>query len=655
MKKPLITLMLSIFVLSISAQQQKILDSLETHLSNSTTAEDSAWAHMRIAWNSLRLNPDESIKRASIGAEMYAELGDSLGQMRCEYYIGLAYRLKSEYGEALPRLEKAYNYFVSIGDTRASSGPLFNIAVVHSLLGDYEKSMEMYHEELKINQENNSIRGIANSYNSIGIIHKKLEQYDLAISYYNKALSMLDTLNTGNDKYEKANLHSNLGSLYLERDMLDSAMSNILIAMEYHKEIDHEMGVADSYYMLGIIFQKRGDYQNSIAYLEKAIELYKHQDHKKEQVNAKLEWAKSLLLSNELNKAALIAKEALDKAEELQVMQNVKDLNHLLAEIYRAKGEYKLADFYQTRFSNLSDSLLSEKALEQINHLQIRYDTKEKQDEINSLEVENKLQAEINKKQRLLLIGGIGLLILFIAFSVAITKQISTKKKLAEQALAMKKIEIGSLQKQGQLDVLNAVLDGEEKERLRISQELHDGLGSMLGTLKLRMSEGVSDQSNSKELDLINKTHEEVRRIAHDLMPASLIRFGLKASLEDLCSNVNNAKGPECQLSIIGIDERIAQNIELNLYRICQEAVSNILKYAKASSIILQLHKNEEQIILEIEDDGIGFDMSQKHQGIGLKNMSLRVEQLGGQISIQSKKGDGTQIWIELSLNNAVS
>lgn len=645
--------MLSIFVFNISAQT-KVLDSLETQLTNSTTAEDSAWANMRIAWNSLRLNPDESIKRASISAEMYEKLGDSLGMMRSSYYIGLAYRLKSEYGEALPRLESAYNYFVSIGDTRASSGPLFNIAVVHSLLGNYEKSMEMYYEELKINEENNSLRGIANSYNSIGIIHKKLEQYDLAISFYNKALVMLDTLNTDNDKYEKANLHSNLGSLYLERDMLDSAMTEIEQAMELHKQIDHEMGVADSYYILGIIFQKRGDQANAIAYFEKAIELYKHQDHKKEQVNTKLEWSKSLLIIKDYNKALNVANEALETAEELEVMQNVKDLNNLLAEIYRAKKEYKMADFHQSRFSTLSDSLLSEKALEQINHLQIRYDTKQKQDEIYSLEVENKLQSEINKKQSMLLLGGVGLLLLLIAFSVAITKQISTKKKLAEQALEIKKIEIDSLHKQGQLDVLNAVLDGEEKERLRVSQELHDGLGSMLATLKLTLSEKISDP-NSKEIELVNKTHEEVRRIAHDLMPASLIRFGLKDSLEDLCSSIRSSNGPQIHLSILGFDDRIAQNVELNLYRVCQEAITNSLKYANSSNIILQLQKNEDQIILEIEDDGIGFDLAQKSQGIGLKNMNLRVEQLGGKISIYSKKGEGTQLLVELSVDSDVS
>ncbi len=651
MKKIVILLVLNFCVITIYSQQQKILDSLELRLSNSITAEDSAWAHMRIAWNSLRLNPDESIRRANIGAEMYDKVGDSLGLMRCEYYIGLAYRLKSEYGKSLPRLENAYNYFVSVGDTRASSGPLFNMAVVHSLLGDYEKSMEMYHRELKINEENKSTRGIANSYNSIGIIHKKLEQYDLAVSFYTKALAMLDSLNTDNDKYEKANLHSNLGSLYLERDMLDSSMANVLIAMNFHKQIDHEMGVADSYYILGIIFQKRGDQENAIAYFEKAIELYKKQDHKKEQINTKLEWSKSLLANKEYNKALKIANEGLISAEELGIMQVVKDLNNLLAEIYRMKNDYKMADLHQSRFSILSDSLLGEKALEQINHLQIRYDTKKKQDEIYSLEVENKLQAEINNKQRMLLWGGIGLLLLLIAFSIAITKQISTKKKLAEQALEMKKIEIESLQKQGQLDVLNAMLDGEENERLRISQELHDGLGSMLGTLKLRMSNRGADQSNDEELDLINKTHEEVRRIAHDLMPASLIRFGLKDSLEDLCSNIKSADGPKCHLSVIGFEERIDQNVELNLYRICQEAVSNAIKYANSTEIILQLHKNEDQIILEIEDDGIGFDMTQDHQGIGLKNMRLRVEQLGGQISLQSKEGEGTQLWVELKLS----
>jgi signal transduction histidine kinase len=650
MKKSILILFLGLFTANLYSQN-KVLDSLNLRLSNSLSAEDSAWAHMRIAWNSLRINPDESIRHGNISAKTYAELGDSINLIRSEYYIGLAYRLKSEYGEALPRLEKAYNYFVSIGNIRASSGPLFNIAVVHSLLGDYEKSMAMYYKELKINEENKSIRGIANSYNSIGIIHKKLEQYDLAISFYNKSLAMLDTLNTDNDTYEKANLHSNLASLYLEKNELDSAMSEILIAMELHKEIDHDMGVGDAFYMLGVIFQKRNEFTTSIDYFERAIKLYQLQDHKKELVFTKIEWSRSLLLMKDYDSALNIAKEALLSGEELHVMQNVKDLYRLLAEIYRAKQEYKMADLYQERFSNLSDSLLSEKALEQINHLQIRYDTKEKQDEIISLEKENEMQTEINNNQRMLMFGGIGLLLLLIAFLIAITKQISTKKKLAEQNLEIKKIEIDSLQKQGQLDVLNAVLDGEEKERMRVSRDLHDGLGSMLTTLKLTMSEGKGD-NNAKGLKLINKTHEEVRRIAHDLMPASLIRFGLKNSLEDLCRNINNANGPNCQLSIIGIETRLAQHVELNIYRICQEAITNAIKYANANTLIIQIQRNENHLVIEIEDDGIGFEMGAKKDGIGLKNMHLRVEQLGGDISIQSKVGEGTQLYVEIDLEN---
>ncbi|MEI6575609.1 MAG: histidine kinase [Bacteroidota bacterium] len=204
---------------------------------------------------------------------------------------------------------------------------------------------------------------------------------------------------------------------------------------------------------------------------------------------------------------------------------------------------------------------------------------------------------------------------------------------------------------------LSAVLDGQEQERQRLSRELHDGLGQHLAAVKLRMEsirpedpehtrKTISELSHG-----IDQTIDEIRRITNDLMPAVLKEFGLLTAIRTLCESTTGNAGIhlifEAEANNMAIDSK-AQNY---LFRILQEAMTNIIKHARASKIIVQIYTTGNVFILNIEDNGRGFHHSQVGTGNGLSNIRERINLIHGKLDISSFPGKGTRIGIEIPLN----
>jgi signal transduction histidine kinase len=198
------------------------------------------------------------------------------------------------------------------------------------------------------------------------------------------------------------------------------------------------------------------------------------------------------------------------------------------------------------------------------------------------------------------------------------------------------------------------VLQGEETERARLARDLHDGLGGLLSGVKLSMA-GIKtkpgDSENSqvdKALQLLDISIAELRRMAHNLMPESLIKYGVHEALSDFCNSINVAS---CKVifNFYGQSNRLDKKFENNLYRIAQELINNALKHAHATEIIVQLIQEHNRINLTVQDNGKGFDtrILEKTKSSGIANIRSRVESLNGWLEITSELGQGTEITIE--------
>lgn len=207
---------------------------------------------------------------------------------------------------------------------------------------------------------------------------------------------------------------------------------------------------------------------------------------------------------------------------------------------------------------------------------------------------------------------------------------------------------------------VKSVIDGQEKERQRLSRELHDGLGQNLVAIKLKLESISAEQAGSlngtlnQVKHMFSHTIDEIRRISNNLMPAALKEFSLAVVLRNLCTEIESNSGISIGLTIGVLPESLDQVLKTYIYRIVQEALTNTVKHSGANKVLISIFSDFSNLHLQIEDNGVGFNTSkQSDNGNGLYNMKERAMLLGGKINIISSKGKGVKIIAEFPLNQS--
>ena len=213
-----------------------------------------------------------------------------------------------------------------------------------------------------------------------------------------------------------------------------------------------------------------------------------------------------------------------------------------------------------------------------------------------------------------------------------------------------------------ELSVMNAVLQGQEQERKRLGAELHDGIGQVLSAIALQVSqireEILEEDVKTIITDLtslnqnLQEAIREVRNISHDLMPEVLESFGLKEAINQICTNLQHRSGINVMFNHVDLDKRYSQQIEVNVYRVAQELLNNIQKHASCSKVFVSLINHGDSINFTVEDDGVGFNIEEASDGIGLSNVISRINSISGQIDIESSENSGTLVNIDVPKRN---
>ncbi|HLT25012.1 MAG TPA: PAS domain S-box protein [Ignavibacteria bacterium] len=209
-------------------------------------------------------------------------------------------------------------------------------------------------------------------------------------------------------------------------------------------------------------------------------------------------------------------------------------------------------------------------------------------------------------------------------------------------------------------DLLNAVVEGQENERKRISRELHDGLAPLLSSVKNNLEvvapvvEELAEKHRSYFNDSVNQINyamDEVRTISKDLMPRTLEDFGLVSALRELCERLERTGKLNVTFYKSGITKRLPADMETGIYRVVQELVNNAIKHSRASRINVQLIKHKKSVVCTVEDNGRGFDVSKSQtKGLGLRNIESRVKSMNGFSNFDSRPGNGTSVTVEIQL-----
>lgn len=380
------------------------------------------------------------------------------------------------------------------------------------------------------------------------------------------------------------------------------------------------------------------------------------------------------LCTNYINKAGCYyykgeynkAIELLNKANEIEItayVDKTKSLIHNFLSInYEALGDYEKGYKNLYKHTEIQDKINEELQNIKVSELQIFYETKEKDLENKALKNQNSLLESKRKINILVLFVLLGVLISIILISLLTVKNAKKKQLIAEQEKLLEKQKLATTLKEHELQNIDLMLESQENERIKMANELHDNLGSMLATLKLnfqnlkRQKEGLIDEENKlyeKTDDLIEEAYQKVRDMAHLKNSGIIGNEGLVPAVKKMADKMSILNLLEMNVIPFGLKDRLDNKLEVSLFRMIQELCTNIIKHAKASEVNIYLTQhNGTDINLIIEDNGIGFDPKavKSSDGIGLKNIEKKVEQMGGTFSIDTIKDKGTTIIIDIPL-----
>jgi len=250
---------------------------------------------------------------------------------------------------------------------------------------------------------------------------------------------------------------------------------------------------------------------------------------------------------------------------------------------------------------------------------------------------------------------GVLLIAAFLAY-----RNIRQRSILVKKETELQKQQIRELEKDKQLVAVDSMLKGQEDERSRLAKDLHDGLGGLLSGVKFslrNMKDNLIMTPDNmtvfeRSLDMIDTSIKELRRVAHNMMPEMLTKFGLDEAVKEYCNTVNTTNLLTVKYQSVGMENRVEGSTEIIVYRIVQELLNNTLKHAAATDVFVQLVREANRLSIVVEDNGKGFDTNliTESKGAGWMNIRSRVDYLKGQLDIHSEPGKGTLVNIEIPL-----
>jgi len=625
---------------------QKNIDSLEQAIATATNDSVAIERYGQLMALLLRTNQMtrlDSIADASITLSRKFKHADGL--QNALYYKVIALDELGKGETSFPYIDEAIRACFESGDSLSAARHFVNRGILNHRSGKWDEALKNYFDAYEIYNHYGEKQSLSRTLNNIAIIYRSQGQYEESIEFYNQSLDLKKALG---DSKGLANTYQNLGLLYSYTGQMESAIDNLILALEYFEKLGFESDIAHCYSALGTIYLNLGCYEEAQGPLDKAQAYYRNNPEPVKAAYTLFSLGSLAYAYGKLEEAERYLVESLQYSRQAGQQKNANEIYLKLAAVQSELGNYQQAFQAMDKAYLLQDSLKEDKRLELMEEMQAKFDVVEKEKEL----VLNELALGKRTRQRNGLLAVLATLLLLGGLIVFLLRQ---RVRISRQETELQKQRVRQLEQEKKLTALSALMEGEEKERLRIAADLHDGLGGLLTSVKAHFSHlpvGNGHQSVYKKTDqLINDACVEVRRISHNMLPRSLAFSGLKGAAEDLALDLQQ-QGLDCKLEIIGLKEEKLKDKALPIYRILQELLNNIVKHAQASYIYVQIFQKEGTLFLMVEDDGKGFDLEDARQngGIGLNNIESRVKVMGGEVEWDSIPGEGTSVNVRIPL-----
>lgn len=645
--------------------QQQVIDSLTTLLQKSTAATDKGRLHIKIAREYLSYDTLKASGNLQKGFVYATQSSDALGTGMFHLYTSYMLCNKGLYTDGLTAFEKAAADFtqflsnknISATEKGEAEAMLLDAQLsrgnVYLELYEYEKAVTIFWSVLKLLEQANfpeKNAAIASTYQSIALAYYHRAQYETSLNYYLMAVPFAQK--SGNERMA-AESRIYAAMCYSLVKKYDSAFV-LLQQAEPTVVASKDAGLKTSFYARKAEWCRFNErWQEAVQFYDLAIQNATVTSNTYMQATFMHAKARCLLKLGKINEARTAGRTALSLATSINKKREILESQLVLSMVEAGAGNYREAYQYLQQYKTGNDSLHTTELTEKIQTLDKKYQSAIKEEKIIQLQKDAQAQELINRKrQQLNYILAAGMLVLFVTGWLGY-RTYQQKQKLQQH-------RITELETKQQLMATEAVLKGEEQERSRLAKDLHDGLGGMLSGIKYSLNTMKGNlimtpenaQAFERSIDMLDNSIREMRRVAHNMMPEVLLRYGLDAALKDYTTEINKSGITHVVYESMGTESKqLDQSALLALYRVVQELLNNAMKHAAATEVLVQVFWENGKLVVNVEDNGKGFDASllQQSEGMGWKNIRSRVELLKGTIDIHSAPGKGTAVNLEFS------
>ena len=613
------------------------------------------------------------------------------------FRLGLAYR-RVDYKVSRVLLDSALRILSPTSQFKRLEGDvLLEIGGLGFDHGDYPLSIEYYAkaaEKYNMLSGDDKSSGLAAVYNNLGGILSLTNDWENAQKYYLKGLAELEKLS---DTTRMVTVYFNIGFLFSDMDEWNRSYESMYKSFELSQHSKNKSQNVQACCRLATICFKTSRIDEGLTYLKKADTLmrrskehidfiyYNHaygtyhqqagsyasavRNHKLA-YQAAIKWDDPYYLGEEtleigndylklkqFDSAEYYFRKSYDIAQQYKYKPKVLLSLISLSDLEESKGNFQKAYYYKKRQAGFADSLVKEQNQYRILLIDGEFAAEKRSNEIKQLQKDKQIQSLSLEKKSTLNIVLVSSIVALLGFGFLVYRNMKHRHELAKQQEELHRQRIRELEKDRQLIAVDSMLKGQEEERSRMAKDLHDGLGGMLSGVKLSLGAMKGNIILSEEntrlfgrvLDQLDHSINEMRRVAHNMMPEALVKLGLQQAVQDFCDGLSESSKIVFKTQFYGLETRLTTSTEVLIYRIAQELLNNIVKHARATEALVQLMRHGNNLSLTIEDNGVGFNVDQidTKKSAGLSNVRSRVDYLKGHFDVQSIIGKGTSIHIE--------
>lgn len=587
-----------------------------------------------ISWHYRHTNVGKAFLKAKEALSLAFELESGQAVAASLGRLGDLHEVTGNYDSALLYYDQSLQLKTQLGDSAGVAATLNGIGMVHDQRGNDEKALASYFHALRTYEALQDKLSEAMVLVNIGIVYKKQKEYSKALDYYQRALAIYESERSD---FGTAATKGNIGAILLKLYRYAESIEHSRQALTGYQALGYKRLTGYALGNLAIAYDSLGNRPLAEENYLQALRVHQESNNRYEVAFTLKNLASFELKKNAAELALAHALEARKIAAELKATDILMQSLAILTKCALHQNDFRKAFLWQQNYNELKDAAFEEEKTRAVFELEARYESEKKDRALESQRlalIEKDLKIQKSRITQIAL-GGTIVILLIGGLLVQARIRLRYQRRLEEEKLAR------------QEELLRAVISSVEGERKRFSEDLHDSFGQLISVLKMNVdSLSLQDATHTarqrifdQSVQVLNEMYGELKNVCFNLMPKTLIQHGLPAAINELATRINQAGKIRAESAFFDLDSRLTDIQEISLYRIVQEWTNNVLKYSDAGRISIQLTRDEQEITLTIEDDGMGFDenLLKEGKGNGWKNLQSRANLMRAMLELDTQ------------------